>query len=117
MCKQDRGGFKALRMPFDNFGGLVDMPDGSRCSVLKLVVDAVAETQDFTVFASKPLELMVEYKWANFGRYAFYQSLIFYLLHLTIIAYFNTRAVQTIHVPALTVWGYDQPGGSAGAPR
>ena len=59
--KVSRGGLQAFRVPIENFAGI--LKHGS-CEVapLQLVVDAVDATRDFSVFGSRLMKLLIEFK-------------------------------------------------------
>ena len=57
------GGLQALRVPFDSFAGRVRTADGALVSPLRLVVAAVDLTQDYSVFGTQLLEILLQFKW------------------------------------------------------
>lgn len=66
--KSTQGGLEALRVPFDNFAGYVAAHSAGASGTqmvapLQLIVDAVVRTNDFSVFGSKPVQILVEFKW------------------------------------------------------
>eukprot|EP00965_Chrysotila_dentata_P185193 6113612-Pleurochrysis_carterae.AAC.1 len=59
-CTTVRSGVQAHRVPFDSFGGFFEGRDGQRVSPLQLIVDAASSTNDYSVFASKPLVILLQ---------------------------------------------------------
>ena len=91
--KTTRGGLHAARVPFEGFAGGGDGP-----SCLQLVVNAVGATKEYAVFGSKPMELLLEFKWRGFMRMAFMRELGWFVFNCTIILWFNFTASGTIHL-------------------
>ena len=91
--KTTRGGLHAARVPFEGFAGGGDGP-----SCLQLVVNAVGATKEYAVFGSKPMELLLEFKWRGFMRMAFMRELGWFLFNCAVILWFNFSASSTIHL-------------------
>ena len=91
--KTTRGGLHAARVPFEGFAGGGDGP-----SCLQLVVNAVGATKEYAVFGSKPMELLLEFKWRGFMRMAFMRELGWFLFNGAVIVWFNFSASSTIHL-------------------
>ena len=80
------GGLQALRIPFENFAGdphfFSASADQARPSPLELVVRAVNVTRRYDVFDSKPINILLTYKWIGFARREFYHELAYFLMHM-----------------------------------
>jgi len=63
-CRTTAGGIQALRVPFEGFAGRND----GRVSPLQLILDAVHVTAEYSIFGTIALNVLLEYKWAAFGR-------------------------------------------------
>ena len=61
-------------------------PSGSgRTAPLQLIIDAVTATNDYSVFSSRPIEIMISYKWRVFGLGKFLRSFLFFASHIVIL--------------------------------
>ena len=78
-----------MRLPLDHFAGLAEPRDGLPFSPLQLVVDAAGSSGNYSIFASKPLEVLLEFKWASFVRFRFLRATAVFLLHCILITVFN----------------------------
>ena len=76
-------------MPFDGFAHL---------AMIELVVDAVTATKDYSVFGSKPLEILLTYKWQRYSGRAFKRGLISYAVYLSLTTAYNVEASRTVHL-------------------
>jgi len=106
-CKRSRGGLKAMRVPFDNFGGYVVNNSGNKVQPLHLIIEAVSDTNDYTVFSSKPLEIMLQHKWDGFAFRGFLKSLGIFSLHLLIATIYNVLMSQRLDLTIESIVGAD----------
>ena len=87
-CRATRGNLQAFRVAFDGFAHL---------ATIELVVDAVTATQDYSVFGSKPLEILLTFKWSRYHRRAFLRGLVSYATYLLLATLYNIEASRTVH--------------------
>mmetsp|Transcript_79065 Transcript_79065/g.236895 ORF Transcript_79065/g.236895 Transcript_79065/m.236895 type:complete len:454 (+) Transcript_79065:730-2091(+) len=59
-------------------------PAGEKISFLKLAVNAVSATHDYSVFGKKLLRILVQYKWDNYAQQQVTKDLIYFLAQLAI---------------------------------
>ena len=64
-CAPLEAGIRALRVPFDRFAAHVRTADGQYVTPLQLVVDAVRVTHEFSIFGSKNMEVLLQFKWGG----------------------------------------------------
>ena len=79
---------QAFRVPFDGFAHL---------ATIELVVDAVTATKDYSVFGSKPLEILLTFKWRRYHGRAFMRGLVSYATYLSLATAYNIEASRTVH--------------------
>ena len=79
---------QAFRVPFDGFAHL---------ATIELVVDAVTATKDYSVFGSKPLEILLTFKWRRYHGRAFARGLVSYATYLSLATAYNIEASRTVH--------------------
>lgn len=84
--RQAHASLDPYRICLENFAGVPH--DGSPCA-LKLIVDAVGKTGDYSVFGAQLLEILIDFKWRGFARRRFAIDFIFYLLHVLVMTLFN----------------------------
>lgn len=86
--KTQRPGPQALRVPFAAFAGMLPDELGNPDERLRyqppleLIVTAAQRTNEYSVFGSPLLEVLINWKWQNFVRRDFIIELLFYLIHL-----------------------------------
>eukprot|EP00965_Chrysotila_dentata_P014400 477591-Pleurochrysis_carterae.AAC.2 len=84
----------ACRIPFENFAGIP--PEGDP-SALTLVIQAVELTHDYSIFGSKLLEILLDFKWTGFARQAFFIEVSWFAVHLVVVTAFAIFCC--IHAP------------------
>ena len=111
--KTSKGGLQAYRVPIEHFAGLLTddlsnediLSDHRRStSILQLVVNAVGQTSDYSVFDSSIMAYIIDFKWNGFARSSFRSDLLLYICHAAMTVAFNLRASLTLYDP-------DWPGG------
>lgn len=89
-------GVQAYRVPFENFAAL---PSMQTASFLQLVVDASNATQsDYSVFGSRLIELMLDYKWANFARRKYFFDAATHIIRVTLLLIWNQLSSNTANM-------------------
>ena len=93
-----------MRLPLDHFAGLAEPRDGLPFSPLQLVVDAAGSSGNYSIFASKPLEVLLEFKWESFVRWRFIKQTAVFLFHCVLITVFNLTLAGSWNqeIPRLT---------------
>jgi len=84
--RQAHASLEPVRVCLENFAGVPD--DGSPCA-LKLIVEAVGKTGDYSVFGAQLLEILIDFKWRGFARRRFLIDFISYLLHVLAMTLYN----------------------------
>ena len=90
---------QALRVPFESFAGRdrdhLGNPNKrtSYRSPLHMIVAAAERTEDYRVFGSPLVEILIDWKWQNFVRAAFLKELFFYTLHLVMVLLWNVEVI------------------------
>ena len=69
--REVRSACRAQRAPIENFAGRLIGEDGVRTSILELTVDAVGVTQDYSVFSSQAILVLLHFKWSGYARVTF----------------------------------------------
>eukprot|EP00966_Prymnesium_polylepis_P234339 5420398-Prymnesium_polylepis.1 len=106
-CKATQGSIEAFRVPFENFAANIDTGLGGQVSPLKLIVEAAVKTQDFTVFGSRPVELLLEYKWKAFARFSIVVETALFCVHVTIAAVYNLAVADNMGTPTAVLLGIE----------
>jgi len=89
----------ALRVPFEHFSGFYSNKGQHEFRTeapLQLIVSAAGRTRDYSVFGSKLLEVLLQYKWQVFFR-TFASESIFFVLRLcfsTIFILYNSMYID-----------------------
>ena len=106
--KATQGSIEALRVPFENFAGYVESSTGVPVSPLQLIVSAAVSTHDFTVFGSRPVEILLEFKWNAFARFSFLVETALFSLHVAIAAFYSLSIADNIGTPAREIFGIEE---------
>ena len=72
-----------------NFAGILEQGPAA-VAPLQLIVDAVDATADYSVFGSRLVRVLVDFKWFGFAREAFFWELALYLVHMTLVRFCST---------------------------
>ena len=86
---RNKGGVRAVRVPFESFAGEIVGTDGEHHSLLKLILNAVTSTHDYSIFASEPMRILVQYKWEGFARQLVAREMILFCGHLMMTTIFT----------------------------
>eukprot|EP00966_Prymnesium_polylepis_P333271 7388746-Prymnesium_polylepis.1 len=105
--KSTQGSIEALRVPFENFGGQIEDAQVNPVSLLSLIVDAVVLTRDYSVFGSRPLDILLEFKWHAFARFSFIVETALFCLHVAIAAVYNLAIADNIGTPVRVTLGLE----------
>ena len=108
-----RGGLQALRVPLAHVagGGLDDKSGQVRTSPMQLVVDAVAKTNDFSVFDAHHDQLahmIMAFKWDAFGRNAFAKEVLGVVFQLGLATSFNLHMLSIQDVSMSAIFGGEE---------
>jgi len=106
-CKQVRGGLTAMRVPFGNFAGYIENNSGTKISPLQLIIEAASATNDFSVFGSKPIEIMLQLKWNGFAFRGFLKSLAIFCVHLVVGTVYNLAISERVNLSIDNIVGVD----------
>jgi len=93
---RSKGGVRAVRVPFESFAGEIVGTDGEHHSLLKLILNAVTSTHDYSIFASEPMRILVQYKWEGFARQLVAREMILFVVHLMMTTVFTLEASKKI---------------------
>ena len=89
-------GVQAYRVPFENFAALSGGESG-QVSPLQLVVEAVSATHvDYSVFGSKLIEIILEYKWHRFAKKKFWWDFLIFFVNVAIVTVWNSMATKFV---------------------
>ena len=109
--KTSQGSIEALRVPFENFAGYVSQSGGSSVvAPLQLIVDAAVLTKDFTVFGSRPVEILLEFKWNAFVKVRWVRQSALFMVHVFLASAYNLHVAETVPLSVRDVFGLN--GGS-----
>jgi len=98
-------GLNAYRIPCANFAGFLFSPEGTRFSVLQLVVEAVSATGYYAVFGSKPITCVLQFKWNGYAYRKFQLSILENIIHLVIASIFITEVELSVDKTAKEILG------------
>eukprot|EP00966_Prymnesium_polylepis_P062285 1445035-Prymnesium_polylepis.1 len=71
--------FQAVRVPIEHYASFIPQRKGTVVSPLTLIMRAVFVTRHYSVFTSKLVDVLIEYKWTKYVRRIFIQNLLFYV--------------------------------------
>jgi len=86
-CRLNTGGIQALRVPFAYFAGSDDV----RFAPLQLILHAAAVTGEYSIFGTKLIKVLLEFKWGAFGQTIYMRQCVLKAIDLVLsLIYFRT---------------------------
>ena len=98
---------RAFRVPFESIAGELrsQASNNQAVSPLQLICSAAAVTQNYAVFGSKTLNILLQFKWHGFAKMSFLIEFAFRVLQSVVFAVFNYLAgsLPEMHRPMVHI--------------